>query len=333
MPLEVLVAGVTLVSLILYALMGGADFGGGVWDLLARGPRTRRQRDAIADAIAPIWEANHVWLILVIVLLFTAWPKSFAAMMTALHIPLTAMLLGIVLRGTAFVFRKYDSKKDEVQRRWSRIFGISSAFTPFVQGLVLGALTTGTIRIENGIVRTGFFAGWLTPFAISCGVFALVLFAFLAAAYLTVDTAKDVEVQNDFRIRAIGSQIALVPIGALVFFTSKEGAPEMYRGLTNWWAPLLLVWTTVCAATALVALWRKKFSLARIAAIGQVTTILLGWSFAQYPHLIYPDLTVSNTAAPEVTLRLLLIALGIGAVVLLPSVYYLFRVFKSTTAR
>src|SRR5213594_1562236 len=126
--LKLIVAFFILSSLIFYALMGGADFGGGIWNLLAFGSRAKRQREAIADAIAPIWEANHVWLILVIVLLFTAWPKAFAAIMTALHIPLTAMLLGIVLRGTAFMFRKYDSRKDEVQRRWSRIFGVSSAF-------------------------------------------------------------------------------------------------------------------------------------------------------------------------------------------------------------
>lgn len=330
---ETLVAAVTLVSLILYALMGGADFGGGVWDLLARGPRARLQRQVIADAIAPIWEANHVWLILVIVLLFTAWPKAFAAIMTGLHIPLTAMLLGIVLRGSAFVFRKYDSRRDQVQQRWSRLFGIASAFTPFVQGMILGALTTGAIRIENGTVRTGFLAGWLTPFAVACGVFALVLFAFLAAAYLTVDAAGDPELQNDFRVRAIVSQLALAPIGAVVFLTSKSGAPEMYHGLTNWWAPFLLVCAVVCATTALRALWRRRFALARIAAIGQVTTVLLGWCFAQYPHLIYPDLTIANSAAPEITLRLLLIALGSGAVVLLPSVYYLFRVFKGATMR
>jgi cytochrome d ubiquinol oxidase subunit II len=328
MPLEVFIAVVTLVSLVLYALMGGADCGGGVWDLAARGPRRHRQRDAIADAIAPIWEANHVWLILVIVLLFTAWPSAFAAMMTALHIPLTAMLIGIVLRGSSFVFRKYDSKRDEVQRRWSRLFGISSAFTPFVQGLTIGALATGDIRVEEGMVRTGFFAGWLSPFAIACGVFALVLFAFLAATYLTVDTAKDPGLQEDFRRRALASGLALVPIALLVFLTSRDGAPAMFHGLTHWWAPLLLVCTAACASAALAALWRRRFALARVAAIGQVTTILLGWSLAQYPHLIYPDLTVHNAAAPEITLRLLLIALGLGAVVLLPSLYYLFRVFK-----
>jgi cytochrome bd ubiquinol oxidase subunit II len=144
--LETLIAAVMLASLIIYALMGGADYGGGMWDLLASGPRAQRQRHAIVEAIAPIWEANHVRLILVIVLLFTGFPRAFSAIMIALHIPITAMLIGIVLRGSAFVFRKYDSTEDAVQRRWSTVFGIASFFTPFFQGLTLGALTTGDIH-------------------------------------------------------------------------------------------------------------------------------------------------------------------------------------------
>lgn len=328
MRLEDLIAVVTLASLILYALMGGADFGAGVWDLLARGPRAKQRRAVIAEAIGPIWEANHVWLILVIVLLFTAWPAAFAAMMTALHIPLTAMLLGIVLRGVAFVFRKYDSKQDDVQRRWSRVFGAASVFTPFAQGLTLGALATGRIRVTDGVVTTGFFAGWLTPFALACGVFALVLFAFLAAVYLTVDAAKEAEVRNDFRRVALGSGLALWPVAAVVFVTARDGAPELYRALTTWWSPVLLAWTGLFGVGALGALWRRRFRLARAAAIGKVATILLGWCVAQYPHLIYPDLTVANTAAPIATLRLLAVALGLGGLVLLPSLYYLFRVFK-----
>ncbi|MDB6004137.1 MAG: Cytochrome ubiquinol oxidase subunit [Prosthecobacter sp.] len=328
MLLEDAIALVVLVSLILYALMGGADFGAGVWDMFALGPRRQRRRDVIAAAIGPIWEANHVWLILIIVLLFTAWPASFAAMMVALHIPLTAMLLGIVLRGTAFVFRKYDSKRDEVQLRWSRIFGVASIFTPFVQGMTLGALATGQIRVTDNLVTTGFVAGWLTPFALSCGAFALVLFAFLAAVYLTVDAASDTEVQEDFRKLAIGAGIVLVPVAALVFFTSRAGAPELYHGLTNWWAPVLLSATLIFAAGAIAALWHRRYRLSRIAAIGEVTLLLLGWSVAQFPYLIYPDLTVTNTAAPMPTLRMLLIALGLGSIVLLPSLYYLFHVFK-----
>ena len=138
---------IILAALVVYALSGGADYGGGMWDLLASGPRAPRQRAAIEHAIGPIWEANHVWLILVIVVLFTAFPEAFAVIMTALHIPMTAVLLGIVLRGSTFVFRKYDVQDGAVHRRWSTLFGASSVFTPFVLGLCLGALASGEIRV------------------------------------------------------------------------------------------------------------------------------------------------------------------------------------------
>ena len=326
--LESIIAVCILLSLILYALGGGADFGGGMWDLLATGPRAGKQREAIAEAIGPIWEANHVWLILVVVLLFTGFPRAFSAMMTALNIPVTAMLVGIVMRGSVFVFRKYDSAEDKTHRRWSAIFGASSFFTPFLQGMILGALTTGQIHVENSRIITGFFAGWLTPFAFACGLFALGLFAFLAATYLTVETKGQPELQNDFRLRAIWSGLALAPIALTVFLASKSGAPEMFHKLTDWWSPLLLIGTSIFAILALLSLWRRWFDLARVCAIGQVTLILIGWSLAQYPNLITPEVTVANSAAPEVTLRLLLLALGVGAIVLLPSLAFLFHVFK-----
>src|SRR5258705_5182174 len=155
-------------------------------------------------------------------------------------VPITAMLIGIVLRGSAFVFRKYDSTEDAVQRRWSTIFGIASFFTPFFQGLTLGALTTGNIHLVGDQVTTGFFAGWLTPFALTCGLFALALFAFVAATYMAVETQSEPDLQNDFRLRAIWAEATLIPLATLVFIASKNGAPFMHRGLTNWWAPLLL---------------------------------------------------------------------------------------------
>jgi cytochrome d ubiquinol oxidase subunit II len=265
--LETLIGAIMVAALIVYALMGGADYGGGMWDLLASGPRAKRQRQAIVEAIAPIWEANHVWLILVIVLLFSGFPRAFSAIMIALHIPITAMLIGIVLRGSAFVFRKYDSTEDAVQRRWSTIFGIASFFTPFFQGLTLGALTTGNIHLVGDQVTTGFFAGWLTPFALTCGLFALALFAFLAATYMTVAVQSQPDLQDDFRRRAIWAQTALIPLAIIVFATSKYGAPLMFHGLTNWWAPVLLGWTGLSAIVAAFGLWSRRFNLARTAAV------------------------------------------------------------------
>jgi cytochrome d ubiquinol oxidase subunit II len=328
MPLELALGAILLVSLVLYALSGGADFGGGMWDLLATGPRARRQRAAIEHEIAPIWEANHVWLILVVVVLFTAFPTAFAAIMTALHIPMAALLLGIVLRGSAFVFRRYDARDDRTHRRWSAVFGTASLFTPFLLGLSLGALASGDIRVGERGVASGFFAGWTSGFAIACGLFAQGLFAFLAATYLTVDTDGEPDLQDDFRRRGLAAALFLAPAAAVTFVLARRGAPIIFRGLTSWWAPGLLAVTSVCAVGALWALWTRRFRWARAAAVSQVVSILLGWGFAQFPHLVVPDLTLSNSAAERATLTLLGWALVAGAVVLFPSFVYLFYVFK-----
>lgn len=328
MSVELALGGTLLGSLVLYALSAGADFGGGMWDLLAAGPRARRQREAIEHAIVPIWEANHVWLILVIVVLFTAFPPAFAAMMTALHIPMTAVLLGIVLRGSAFVFRKYDAPDDRVHRRWSLVFGAASFLTPFLLGLCLGALASGDIRVASGRVPSGFFAGWTSPFAVACGLFAQGMFAFLAATYLTVDTEDQPDLQEDFRRRALVAGLSLAPAAALAFALARGGAPTVFRGLTDWWAPLLLAATSLCAVGALATLWTRRFRWARAAAVGQVACVLIGWGLAQYPHLVVPDLTLANSATDRATLRLLAWTLLTGALVLFPSFGYLFYVFK-----
>ena len=331
MPLETIIAGVMIASLVLYALLGGADYGGGVWDLFAFGPRSRQQRALIAQAISPVWEANHVWLILVIVILFTAFPPAFAAIATALHIPITLLLIGIVLRGTAFTFRTYDVQRDEVQRRWSLVFSIASIITPILLGTILGAIASGTIRVENGMVTTGFFQSWLAPFPIAVGFFALALFAFLAAVYLTLET-RDRKLQEDFRIRALLSGVVVGLLALTVFLLAKTGAPTVRAGISrSWWALGLHLFTAIFAVGAFYALWTRRYGLARVCAAAQVTLILLGWAFAQYPHLVEPDITISSAAAPRITLQLLLAALVAGAVLLFPSYYYLFRIFKRET--
>jgi cytochrome d ubiquinol oxidase subunit II len=330
MSLEVIIAGVMIAALIIYALLGGADYGGGVWDLLASGPRASDQRRLIAKAIGPVWEANHVWLILVIVVLFTAFPPAFAAISIALHIPLTLMLIGIVLRGTTFTFRSYDSQRDDVQRRWSLLFSIASIITPVLLGTILGASASGTIRVENGVVVSGFFASWLAPFPIAVGFFALSLFAFIAAVYLTVE-AGNRELQEDFRKRALMAGVAVGVLALMVFVLAGTGAPTVQAGISrSWWALALHSVTAISAVGAFYTLWVRKFAVARVFAAGQVTLILMGCALAQFPNLIEPDITIYTAAAPRITLELLSIALGAGVVVLFPSYYYLFRVFKSS---
>lgn len=336
MPLETIIAGVMVGSLVLYALLGGADYGGGVWDLFAFGPRARAQRSLIADAISPVWEANHVWLILVVVVLFTAFPPAFAAIATALNIPITLLLIGIVLRGTAFTFRTYDVQRDDVQRRWSLVFSIASIITPILLGTILGATASGTIRVENGAVTSGFVKPWLAPFPFAVGFFALALFAFLAAVYLTVEAehresqTQPQSLTEDFRLRALIAGVAVGLLALTVFILAGTGAPTVRAGISRtWWALGLHLFTAIFAIGAFLTLLTRRYKAARICAAAQVTLILLGWAFAQYPHLVEPDLTIANAAAPSMTLEFLLAALAAGALLLFPSYYYLIRVFKA----
>jgi cytochrome d ubiquinol oxidase subunit II len=337
MTLAAALAGIIFVALNAYAVLAGADFGGGVWDLLARGPRKERHRELIADAIGPVWEANHVWLILALVLLFTCFPAAFARLGIVLHIPLSLALIGIVLRGSAFTFWRYGGggHEDREQRRWGVVFAIASLITPVVLGMAVGAIASGALG--EGDKGAGFYgvyvAPWLTPFAASVGLFAVVAFAFLAAVYLTLE-AEQPELREDFRRRALGAGAALAGAALLVLALSGGGAPRVYAGLilASWAVPLHLV-TAAAAGVALLGLWRRRYRLARVAAAAQVSLILWGWGLSQYPYILPPDLTVLDAAAPPATLRLALGALALGAVVLLPSLYYLFRVFKRTERR
>ena len=193
------------------------------------GPRAERQRDTIARALAPVWEANHVWLVLAIVILFTGFPSAFAAIATALHVPLTLLLFGIVLRGSAFVFRAYDGVGNRPNRSWGRLFAVASAVTPLLIGMLVGALTEGNIHVVRGQVQAGLFHSWTTPFCCMVGIFALSLFAFLAAVFLTLE-ADSPALANDFRRRALTGGVAVACLALAVFWASNA---EVRDGLTR----------------------------------------------------------------------------------------------------
>jgi cytochrome d ubiquinol oxidase subunit II len=329
MPLEHWLAGAILASLTAYVLGAGADFGGGVWDLLAFGPRARAQRGLIAHAIGPIWEANHVWLILVVVLLFVAFPAGFAILMTALHLPLTFMLVGIVLRGSAFTFRSYGRVSDARQEQWGRVFAVASLLTPIALGVCVGTIASGAIRTRDGRLAVGFFETWAAPFPFVVGLFAVALFAFLAAVYLTLET-DDPALRDDFRARALASGIAVGVAAFAALALARRDAPGLYAGLAARSGALLFQAATgSCAVGALAALWQRRFAAARALAIAQAALVLWGWGWAQWPYLVPPDLTFEASAAPESVLGLVLAALVAGGLLLVPSLVYLFRVFKA----
>ncbi|WP_353268845.1 cytochrome d ubiquinol oxidase subunit II [Gemmatimonas sp.] len=331
-----IVAGVMVLSLNAYVLLGGADFGGGVWDLFARGQRRDEQRALIANAIGPIWEANHVWLILVVVLLFTCFPKAFAHLSTELHVPITIMLVGIVLRGSAFTFRTYDSKQDAVQRRWGRIFSMASLLTPIILGVCLGTVASGAVPMRTAKEAAAltfmqrFIDPWFaSPFPWAVGLLTLMLFAFLAASYLTVE-APDDALRDLFRRRAQQSQLALLLTAAATLLLARVENPLLFSGLTRGTTALAMhAVTALAAALSLWALGTRRFQVARLAAAAQASFILWGWAWTQFPWILPPDRTITSLAAPHVTLQLTVGALAVGTAILLPSFVYLFRIFKS----
>ena len=316
-----------------YALLGGADFGGGVWDLFASGTRKEEQRTAIAQAMGPVWEANHVWLIFLIVILFTAFPPVYSTLSTALFIPFHLVLLGIVLRGAAFVFRAYGARAGTsitaTERGWGVVFGVSSTITPFLLGACMGAVASGSIRLVDGRIETTGVV-WLTPLSLLTGTIALALCAYLAAVYLTIETQG--ALQSDFSGRAILAGTVTVALSVLALPLLRADAPHMWRGLLSVHAWPILGVGVIAALLAGWWLLHRRFRLARIAAIIQIAMLLGGWFAAQYPYVVFPDLDLKNAAAPPATLRFFLFALPVGMALLGPSLYLLFKVFKSERA-
>ncbi len=330
--LSYIVAAVIVVAMMVYVLSAGADFGGGVWRLFTFGPRGQLQRDRLNAAIAPIWEANHVWLILVVVLLFSCFPRAFSAIMTALHIPLAAMLIGIVLRGSAFTFESYPAGATRLQKKSGRVFAVSSAVTPLLLGVSVGAVASGQIKLDatTGHVQTNFIAEWFAPFPFAIGAFLLALCAFLSAVYMTVEARDEPELADDFRRRGLWATGAVGVFALISLLLAKNGASFVYSGLSRGGSAVFFqIITGLSAIVAIGALIKRRYRIARFAAIAQVGLIVMGWALAQFPYLVYPDITIENAAAPDVVLRPILIALAIGSSLLLPAFYYLYRVFKA----
>ena len=334
-----IVAGIIVLALNAYVLMGGADYGGGVWDLFATGPRREQQRELIASSIAPIWEANHVWLIVVVVMLFTGFPAAFGLFGVVFHVPLSLILIGIVMRGSAFVFRSYGSRHHTTRHRWGAIFASASLVTPIVLGMVIGAVASGAAGEAAKKVETTasfseiYFSPWLAAFPLAVGAFALSLFAMLAAVYLTVEANSD-ELRNDFRARALIAAGAVFVTSAVALLLARSEAARVAAGLTTSpWSLVLHACTATAAITAILSLWTRHYRVARVAAAAQVSLILWGWAVAQYPYLAPTTLTIRAAAAPTITLRLLLIGLAGGALVLIPSLRYLFKTFAGKAAK
>jgi cytochrome d ubiquinol oxidase subunit II len=323
-----LAAGSILVSLILYALLGGADFGGGVWDLLGgRGPRAEARSLVIARAIGPVWETNHIWVIIAVVVLFTAFPQAFAVISISLFVPVTLMLAGIVLRGAAFAFHHYQLHEDSGRRRWGALFAAASLLTPVLLGVIVGAVSSGDIRPQTSI-GAGAYWGWFAPFPLAVGILTLAVFSYLAAVYLIFET-EDSDLRKDFRTCALRSWAIVAALLVVTLLLARSGAPEFLRSLLgSAWSAGIVVLAVAAALGAGVSLLLRSYVVARACAAAQTILILAGWGAAQYPFLVRPDLSIPSTASPPATLRLILIALAAGTLFLFPSLFALLRIFK-----
>jgi cytochrome d ubiquinol oxidase subunit II len=311
------------IGLTLYALLGGADFGGGFWDLFAGGDqRGRPQRSLIEHSIGPVWEANHVWLIFVIVLLWTGFPGVFAAVSSTLYIPLTLAAFGIIARGAAFAFRKASTELWQ-QRMFGAAFASSSVLTPFFLGTVAGAVASG--RVPLGLAEGDLVESWWNPTSVLGGVLAVGTCAYLAAVYLCADAVRhgSDELAAQFRLRALvaGAVVGLVALAGIAVL--RQDAPELFDGLTGRALPLIVL-SAAAGVASLVLLLRRRYHLVRVTAAIAVVAVVWGWAVGQYPQMLEPDVTVAEAAASSAVLTATLAALGVGAVLLVPSMLWLF---------
>ena len=322
-------AGLVGAGLIAYATLGGADFGAGVWDLLARGPRADRQREAISHALGPVWEANNVWLIYVITVTWTTFPLVYATVSTALFIPIVLALVGIVLRGAGFGLRSQYARRAGIATVWGYTFNGASVIAPFMLGALAGAIASGHILVRGGVVQANLWTTWTTPFALACGAFAVGLCATLAATYLAVEaqSAGDELLTYDFRQRALVAGAVTAALGALAALLAAFESPALWHGLVGKALPLSLA-AMLIGLGAAWALIVARYVIARYLVAGEMACILAAWAVAQYPYLIIPDVTIANAASPQSVLLGATLASLAGMLILLPSLWYLFHVFK-----
>jgi cytochrome d ubiquinol oxidase subunit II len=317
------VAAVLFLGVLLYAVLGGADFGSGWWDLTAGDARRGGKVRALVDhSIGPVWEANHVWLIYVLVFLWTAFPRPFAAIMTTLFVPLAIAALGIVLRGAGFAFRKFAGSLDQA-RLYGVAFAASSVVTPFFLGTVAGAVAAGRVPADgSGDVWTS----WTGPVSLIGGALAVLTCAFLAGSFLAAEAERggDEELADTLgrRTLAMGLLTGAVALGAVAVLELADEAGTLASGLHGRAAPLVVV-SAVAGARALWLLRAGRYARARIGAVLAVAAIVAGWGVAQYPWILVDEVRIDDGAGAEATLVALLVVFAVAAVTVVPALVYM----------
>jgi cytochrome d ubiquinol oxidase subunit II len=313
-----------LVGLVLYTVLAGADFGAGLWQLLAgSGPDGRRIREHAHHSMAPVWEANHVWLIFVLTVTWTAYPTAFASIASTLCVPLFIAGIGIVFRGAAYALRAGTASSSEL-RAIDTVFSLSSILTPFALGTVIGGIASRRVPVGNAAGHL--FTSWLNPTSILIGALAVVSSAYLAAVFLAADAARHHErqLEDEFRMRALlaGAFAGGVAVAGIVVLHSD--AHLLYRHLVRGEGLVGLIVSALAGVGTLLLVGSRRFWLARYSAALAVAAIVAGWALAQQPVLL-PGLTIEQAAAPHDTLVAVIVAVLAGGAILFPSLGLLFR--------
>jgi cytochrome bd ubiquinol oxidase subunit II len=313
-----------LIGLVLYTVLAGADFGAGFWQLFAgRGQGGVRVRDHAHDSMAPVWEANHVWLIFVLTVTWTAYPTAFGSIASTLSVPLFIAAIGIILRGATYALRAGTSTHRE-QRTIDAVFAVSSILTPFALGTMVGAIASRRVPVGNA--AGGMFSSWTGATSILVGVLAVATSAYLAAVFLAADAARggDAELERRFRARALGAGIAAGAVALVGIAVLHGDAHPLYHHLLRGTALATTIVSILAGIATLGLVLRSRFETARYTAALAVAAVIAAWALAQSPILL-PGLTVREAAAPHDTLVVVTVAVLGGAVILFPSLGLLFR--------
>jgi cytochrome bd ubiquinol oxidase subunit II len=314
-----------MVALTAYAIFGGADFGGGFWDLTAGGSRRGGAvRGMVLRSMTPVWEANHVWLPFLLVILWTCFPVFFGSVMSTLYIPLFLAAVGIIVRGTAFALRGQARTLREA-RFLGASFALSSVLVPFAMGAAVGGIASGRVPVGNA--EGDPFSSWLNPTSIAIGVLAVLTGAYLAAVFLAGDAGRTdhPELADAFRSRALASGVVagVIAIGALPIVRSDARA--LFDGLTSGAGLVFVVLSGLLGAATLALVATRRYEPARWTAGAAVACITLGWAAAQSPYLLPGELTLDQAAASQAVLVATVVSALVGMIILVPSLVYLYR--------
>jgi len=321
------VAVVLVVGATMYAVFGGADFGAGFWSLLAGGgERGRRPRELIDWALGPVWEANHVWLIFVFVVLWTGFPSAFEAIFSTLFIPLSLAAFGIVLRGAGFAFQ-HSARTARGRALATTVFGASSVLTPFFMGAVVGSIAGGRVPVGNAAGDA--VTSWANTLSLVTGALFVATGAYLASVFLVHDArrAGAPDLERYFGNRALAAAVVTGGLAAVNLVVLHRDARAVYDGLTSDGLALVLL-SLVCGVAVLVLLRRGTRRGTRVLAAGAVVAVIWGWAIAQHPYILPPSLKISDAAAPSTTLKAVLIVFGVAVLVVLPALGLLFTLVQ-----